>query len=180
MNLTTANAILIVVDVQGKLARIVHDSAVMIARIATLIQGAEILGLPILVTEQYPKGIGGTIEELALLVEGYPRIEKDAFSCCGEEAFMRELRAAGRTQVLLCGIETHVCVYQTGRDLLAQGFGVHLVLDAVSSRLRENKELAAAKLQALGASLTGVEMALFEMLEFSGTDSFRAISRLVR
>ena len=180
MNLSSANAVLVVVDVQGKLARIVHESAALIRNIRILTDGAKLLGVPVLVTEQYPQGIGRTVDELAPVLSGVPRIEKAAFSCCAEAAFLEALRAAGRSQVLLCGIEAHVCVYQTGRDLLALGFGVHLVLDAVSSRRMENRDLAAGKLQGLGASLTSVEMALFEMLEISGTETFKAISRLVR
>lgn len=180
MNISIENSVLIVVDVQGKLARLVYESDRMIRQLQTLIRGITTLGMPILVTEQYPKGLGKTIDELALLLADAPCLEKDAFSCCGEESFLRRLEGLGRSHAILCGIEAHVCVYQTARDLLGRGFGVSLVTDAVSSRLRENRDLAIGKIQSLGAALTGVEMILFELLGRSGTDAFRTISKLVR
>ncbi|MDX1523371.1 MAG: hydrolase, partial [Anaerolineae bacterium] len=159
------NTILLVVDVQGRLAQVVDQPAQVQANVERMIRGAQVLGLPILWTEQVPEKLGPTVPELAeLLVESSPSISKSSFSCCGAEPFMAALTAAGRGQVLLTGMETHVCVYQTALDLLNLDYEVHLVTDAVSSRTPENKTLGIERMQAAGATLTSTEMALFELL----------------
>lgn len=172
--------VLVVIDIQGKLARLMHDSERVIHQAGILMQGMSVLGVPVLVTEQYPKGLGPTVDELQPILPASGIIEKAAFSCCAESSFMDRLHALQRPQVLVCGIETHVCVYQTVRDLLEIGFHPHLVTDAVSSRTSSNRELAIRKMETMGAQLTGTEMALFELLGVSGTEEFKAISRLVK
>ena len=174
------NTILVVVDIQGKLANIVHEAEAMVRNAKIMIQGAKILGLPIIATEQYPKGLGHTVPEIAEHFGDVPVLEKGTFSCCGDTAFLAELQKHGRKSVLLCGIETHVCVYQTAQDLLENGYEVHLVTDAVSSRTPANKQLGIQKIASLGGTLTGTEMSLFELLRISGTDEFKAISKLVK
>ncbi|HEY6843918.1 MAG TPA: isochorismatase family protein, partial [Thermoanaerobaculia bacterium] len=140
--------------------------------IGRLIRGAKILGVPIVVTEQYVKGLGHTVEGLRDALGGdYKPIEKDCFS---------GYRPLDRKQVIIAGIETHVCVYQTVSDLLANGYEVTIVADAVSSRTEENKSIALQRMVADGAKLSSTEMALFEMTVTSGTDEFRAISKLVK
>jgi nicotinamidase-related amidase len=178
--ITATNTLLLVIDVQGKLARIVHESDARIKNISALIRGMKILGVPVLATEQYPQGIGGTIEEISAHFENVPLITKDTFSCCGEPAFIERLQTYAHPNIVLCGIETHVCVYQTARDLLRFGYEVHVVTDAVSSRTETNWKLGIRKMEALGTILTGTEMFLFELLEKSGTEQFKAISKLVR
>jgi nicotinamidase-related amidase len=175
-----AQTALVVIDVQGNLARIVHDSETLLKNAAILAQGMAVLDVPIVTTEQYPKGLGPTVPELAAHIGPAPVIEKSTFSCCGCEPFDQRLRELHRGDIALCGIEAHVCVYQTARDLLRQGFRVHLVTDAISSRREANTRLAIEKLQGMGALLTSTEMLLFELLRASGTPQFKAISRLVR
>ena len=177
------NAILAVIDIQEKLTAVIHGREELEKNADRLIRGARVLGIPVLVTEQYPKGIGGTVSSLRAALEetsGFEPIQKMCFSSAGCDAFAQQLTAAGRRQVLLCGIEAHVCVYQTAMDLLRDGFEVHLVADAVSSRRSENKEIALRRLEREGVLLTSTEMALFELTVEAGTDEFRAISRLVK
>ena len=162
----------------------VIDGADAVARnVERLIRGAHVLGVPVIVTEQYVKGLGRTIEPLRRALEetsGYVAIEKLTFSAYGSAEFLTELRLSRRTQVLLCGIEAHVCVHQTAIDLLTAQLDVHLAVDAVSSRAAHNKEIAVQRLDKGGAKLTSTEMALFELLGTAGTEEFRAISKLVK
>ncbi|MCZ7557250.1 MAG: hydrolase [Bacteroidia bacterium] len=174
------HTLLLVVDIQGKLAEIAHESAHLLRNARILIEGAKILGIPIVYTEQYPKGLGPTESNLAELLADAIRIEKDSFSCCGAFEFEVKLTELHKTDILLCGIEAHVCVYQTARDLIGLGYNVHVVSDAVSSRTPANRELGIHAMEQLGAKRTGTEMALFELLQVSGTDEFKAISRLVK
>lgn len=177
--LNADQAVLVVVDVQGKLARLMHEADALLADLAKLIRGARVLGLPVLVTEQNPEGLGPTVPELADLLPE-PRIAKFAFSGCGEEAFTRALDATGRRQVLLAGIETHICVYQTAADLAARGYEVHVVADGVSSRTARNREIGLEKMRASGAAVTSVETALFELLGVARGEKFKALLGIVK
>ncbi|MDC8831418.1 isochorismatase family protein [Alteromonas gilva] len=170
----------LVVDVQGKLARSVADSERMINHLASLIKGAQQLGLPIIQVEQLPDKLGATVPELQLLLPPGTALEKSTFSALRNERVEQQLHATGRTQWLICGIEAHICVYQSAIDLLAYGSEVHIVTDAVSARNPDHKTLALNKLQAAGAHLTCLEMALFELLERAGTDEFKAILPLIK
>lgn len=178
--LHTEHTLLLVIDVQGKLADLAWRSERLRSNIHVLIEGMKILGVPMLATEQYPKGLGPTVEEIAGALGDAPVIGKNSFSCCGEFKFEVKLNELHKTDILVCGIETHVCVYQTTRDLLDLGYNVHLVTDAVSSRTEDNWKLGIEKCKSLGAKMTGTEMALFEMLRKSGTEEFKAISKLVK
>lgn len=178
--LTRENALLVVVDVQERLLPHIRKNEELAAAVAKMIRGCRVLGVPVLVTEQYPEGLGPTIPSVAELVEPWEPIVKGTFSCCGEEPFPEAVKRAGRKDVLLCGIETHVCVYQTARDLLERGYRVHLLVDAVSSRKKIDRKTAIARMETMGASLATVEMALFEMLRVSGTDEFKRIIRIVK
>ena len=173
------DTLLVVVDIQGKLARVVHESQRLIESAARLISGANVLDVPIICTEQNPRGLGATVDEIAPLLGGEP-IAKMTFSCCGEGRFIDALRAAGRRQVLLAGIEAHVCIYQTAMDLLDGGFGVHAVADAISSRRPANRDLAVEKMRDAGASITCVETALFELLGTAENPKFKAILDVVK
>lgn len=172
-------AALVVVDVQGKLATLMHEKESFYKNVTRMIKGAEVLGLPVLWTEQLPDKLGETLPEIKQHLSGEPLVKK-TFSCCGDPQFNSNLEATGRKQVLLTGMETHVCVYQTAMDLLGQGYEVYLVSDAVSSRFAQNKELGVRRLADAGVLLTSVEMALFEMLVVAEGDQFKQVIQIVK
>ncbi|MEK4627696.1 hydrolase [Solibacillus sp. FSL R7-0682] len=172
--------VLVLIDIQGKLAQIVDNSEFIIGNIATVVQGAKELQLPVLWLEQYPKGLGHTVETIAQHLTDQSPIEKITFSAYQTEEFVQALEQTGRKKVLLAGIETHICVYQTAADLLANGYVVEVLADCVSSRTATNSEIGLQKMMQLGATITSVEMALFEMQQIAKGDSFKAISRLVK
>ncbi len=145
-----------------------------------MIRGVQVLGIPIIATEQYPQGLGPTIPAIAQLFSKVQPIPKLSFSCCGDERFMKELKALNRTQVLIAGIESHVCVYQTAIDLLDSGYEVQVVADGVSSRTAENREIGLQRMSRAGARLTSTEMALFELLKIAKGDKFKEISQIVK
>jgi nicotinamidase-related amidase len=184
MRLERNRAVLVIIDVQERLMPVIHDRFAVEANLERLVRGCHILRVPVIVTEQYVKGLGGTVEPIRRALEetcGYRPIEKNCFSAQGCDAFSAQLQALDRDQVLLAGVESHVCVYQTGRDLLATGRNsVTLIADATSSRTERNRDIALSRLIAGGAKLSSTEMALFELLEVSATEEFRAISRLVK
>lgn len=186
-------AVLAVIDVQERLLPSIHESESLIRQVALLISGCRLLGVPLLVTEQYRKGIGPTDERIVAALTRpvavaapaeaevpFEPIEKMTFSCAAHEPFMGALRTAGRRQVLLCGIEAHVCVLQTALHLVDYGFEVFLAADAVSSRSPRNLEIALRRMERAGVALTSVEMAVFEMLHACGTPEFKAWSKLIR
>lgn len=171
---------LVVVDVQGKLATLMHEREELYRNLQILIGGARVLELPVFWLEQYPEGLGPTIPEVGELLTDLEPVPKVCFSGCGQGEFLRQVRASGRHQLLLCGIEAHICVYQTARDLLAGGYHVEVVADAVSSRTAGNLEIGLQRMTRAGAAITSVEMALFEMLRAAGTPQFKEIARLVK
>jgi len=171
---------LVVIDVQGKLAQLMVDRDSLFKNIRILVQAAKILEIPILWCQQVPEALGPTVPEIAELLAGQEPIDKASFSCCGEERFSTALDALGREQVLLCGIETHVCVYQTAMDLMEGGLDVTVIADAVSSRTQQNKETALTRLSDEGAAISSTEMAVFELLKTARHPQFREIARLVR
>jgi nicotinamidase-related amidase len=179
LKLDRSRAALAVIDVQEGFRPAVLDFGSVAESVAVLVRGARILGLPVIVTEQYPKGLGGTVPEVAEHLAGTERIEKVCFSALDADGFPAAL-ADNRDQVLLCGIEAHVCVNQTAEDLLATGREVHVVRDAVSSRSAENRELGLHKMEQSGATLTSVETALFELLRRAGTPEFKEVQALVK
>lgn len=172
--------LLLVIDIQGKLASAVFQSDRIIRQTSKLIRACKILGLPVIYTEQYPKGLGCTIDEIKVLVGEEAPYEKFSFSCCGNENFMKRLRLLGRNEILVAGMETHVCVYQTCVELLEFGYNVHLVTDAVSSRSEENRLLGIRCVEKAGADLTSTEMVIFELLRIAEGDTFKAISKIIK
>jgi nicotinamidase-related amidase len=167
---------LIVVDVQEGFRKAIPDFDRIARATATLIEGAEAIGIPIVVTEQYPKGLGETVPEVAEhLPEGTEPLEKICFAASDAEGF----DLGGRDQVLVCGIETHVCVNQTALDLLDSGVEVQVAEDAVGSRFEENKRVGLHKMERAGAVTTTVETALFELLGKAGTDEFKRVQKLI-
>ncbi len=174
------DTVLIIVDVQGKLARMMFEREMLYDNLQKIIQGAKILNLPIIWMEQYPKGLGPTIPEIGDLLSDLQPIPKMSFSCCGEENFMTNLKKIDRKQILLTGIETHICVYQTAMELLNLGYEVQVISDAVSSRTKENKDIGLQKMADSGATISSVEMSLFELLRVAGTEEFKAISKILK
>lgn len=171
---------LVVIDVQGKLATIVHDSEVFIANLVKLVKAAKLLGMPILWLEQNPEKLGATVPELREVLDMVEPIAKYSFSACGEPAFVEAIKKAKMNTWLITGIEAHICVYQTALGLLDLGYDVELVSDCVSSRTIENKDMALAKLARKGAEVTSLEMCLFELIGDCRADEFRAALSLIK
>jgi len=174
--LDRSRAALVVVDVQEAFRKAVGEFDRVARRSATLVRGAQAMGVPIVVTEQYPRGLGATVPELGEALGELERLPKTAFSAARAEGF----DLGGRDQVLICGIETHVCVAQTALDLLDAGTQVHIACDAVASRSDSDRETALRRLEQAGATLTSVEAALFELLGEAGTPEFKAVQGLVK
>jgi nicotinamidase-related amidase len=178
MLLERAKSLLLLVDMQERLLPAMADATNVSTRCGVLLSGAQALGVPVLASEQYPKGLGATIPELAALAP--KRLEKMEFSGYANSAIKDELTRAGRSQIVLAGIEAHVCVLQTGLELIAAGFQVFVATDAVASRRPESREVALHRLYRAGAVLINVEMALFEWLRSASAPEFRTISQLIR
>ncbi|HSP14883.1 MAG TPA: hydrolase [Thermoanaerobaculia bacterium] len=175
------SALLLIIDVQEKLMPVIDQHDEITRNIDRMIRGCRILGVPAMITEQYVKGLGSTIEPVRSALESsYKPVEKNCFSAQGLAEFESALRQSGRRQILVTGIETHVCVYQTVSDLLRAGYEVTLIADALSSRTQQNKNIALRRMESDGAKISSTEMALFELTKVSATDEFRAISKLVK
>lgn len=175
MLLNRHESCLLLVDVQRKLTPLICNSEKIITRCSWLMNIANDLGIPCLISEQYPRGLGETLPEL-LAIPHSARLEKVHFSCGKDNGMVQYLRNLGKRQVLIQGIETHVCVLQTAFDLVGQDFQVYVVTDAVGSRAQEDYHAALARMSAAGISLITAEMALFEWLEQAATPEFRALS----
>ena len=175
------NAVLVVVDVQEKLCRAMDEEvlAKLTANVAILQEAAAELGMPVLATEQYVKGLGETLPVLKEKLSA-PALEKMSFSCCGDDNFTGALQKLGRKQIIVVGMETHVCVLQTVIELLDAGYVVHLVKDAVMSRKKENWQVGVNAAAAAGAVITSTEAALFQLLKVAGSEEFKKLSKLVR
>ena len=174
-------AVLVVIDVQERLVTAMPEDVYLRLRntVAMLVEVAGLLGLPVVTTEQYPKGIGHTVPELAAACNETV-IEKVSFGCCGEASFLQALKNTGRTQVLITGMEAHVCVYQTVLGLLEDGYYVHLIRDAICSRNKTDYLAGVANAGQAGAVVTTAETVMFQMLQESTHEQFRAVSRLVK
>ncbi|MEO6050328.1 MAG: hydrolase [Pyrinomonadaceae bacterium] len=172
---------LIVVDIQEGFRNAIPDFAVVASRASTAVRGFQILDAPVIITEQYPKGLGPTAEEIHfVLPDDFEVFEKTAFSSCGADLFVTKLEESGIKQVVLCGLETHVCVNQTGHDLLERGFQVHLLTDCVCSRFEYDKIAGLAKMQSSGVISSSIEMALFELMRDSKHEHFNEIQALIK
>lgn len=178
--LDRTNTGLVIVDVQGKLASLVHDSDTLIANCAKLIQGAQLLGLPIVWLEQNPEKLGPTVDSVRQLLKDVTPISKFTFNGCGEPEFVEAVRQANVENFLLCGIEAHICVYQTALALAQRDYDVHLVTDCISSRLEQNKQLSVRKLLNKGIDITCLEMCLYELVKDCRSDEFRPILKLIK
>lgn len=175
------NTLLLLVDMQERLQPLIHDDRALRAKAVALAEGARLLGVPVMITEQYPKGLGPTIPELRPAVDAAGGVlEKTAFSCAGDPSIAARIMASGRSNVLLAGIEAHICVLQTALDLLEAGYSVHLVEDAVGSRAPQNKEAGIARARRHGAEPSTVEMALFELMQGKEHPQFKAVQALIK
>ncbi len=178
--LNIENVVLLIVDIQGNLAHSMHEKGLLFENVQKLIKGIQVLDIPILWVEQNPEGLGPTIPEIAGILFNIQPISKISFSSCRNNRFVKALNALNRKQVLIAGIEAHVCVYQTAADLLDLGYEVHVVTDGVSSRNMENKKIGLQKMRDAGASLTSVETALFELLKTAEGERFRRILKILK
>lgn len=171
---------LVVVDVQGKLAGLMDDKETLFGNIEVLIKTARALDIGMIYCQQNPAALGDTIPQLAGLLTDVEPVDKFSFSCCGEERFNARLKSLGSRQVILCGIEAHVCVCQTAIDLLDTGREVYVVADAVSSRTAENKAIAIRRMASEGAVIVSTEMAMFELLRDAKHEKFRELATLIK
>ncbi|WP_166423690.1 isochorismatase family protein [Paraglaciecola sp. 20A4] len=178
--LTIQNTGLVIVDIQGNLAHMVHQSDMLIRNSLAMIKGAKALNLPIIYLEQAPQKLGSTIAELADELTPYNAIIKHTFNACDATEFPLALKTAKRDHWLICGIEAHICVYQSVMGMMNLGYTVDVVCDAISARKAENKTLAINKLSANGASITSVEMVLYELIGDSRSPAFKAILPLIK
>ncbi|GIU81543.1 MAG: hydrolase [Acidobacteria bacterium] len=174
-------AALIVIDMQEAFRKVIPDFYELTAKISTMIRACRILQVPVIVTEQYPKGLKHTVEEILSVLPADQKIyEKSSFSSCGAEGFMEHLESLNASQAIICGIETHVCVNQTAHELLEKGFQVHLLADCVSSRFEINKQIGIEKMKQSGAVLSSLEMAIFELMRSSAHPCFKEIQSLIK
>jgi len=171
---------LTVVDIQERLARVMPKQEEFYRSVGILIKTFRRLSAPVVVTQQYTQGLGSTVLEVVGGLGDFKPVEKTAFSCTGEPAYVEALRATGAHQVVLCGMETHVCVQQTALDLLAAGYQVHVAADAVRSRNKQDWTFALERMRQAGVIITTAEAIVFEMLVECATDEFREISKFVK
>lgn len=178
--LSKENAVVVFVDIQGKLATLMYEKDRLFANLVRMAQAARVMGLPIIWNEQLPDKLGTTIPELVAALPDHKPVIKSCFSCCGNETFNDLLYETKRKQVILMGIETHICVYQTAVDLRAKGFEVHVLIDAVSSRFDYNYHLGLQRMSEIGCTMSSVEMALFEMMGVAEGDLFKQIVKILK
>ena len=178
--LKTTNSALVIIDVQGKLARIMQNADELFRNLAMLIKGARLLNVPIIWMEQLPDKLGRTVEEVSEHLQGLTPIAKDVFSCGQNEEFNKILNKINPENVILAGIETHICVYQTAKDLLDKDYNVEIVADATSTRLEYNKEIGLKKIRRAGGQITSVETVLFELQSKATGENFKELIQIIK
>ena len=178
--LSVSDTMLLLIDAQEKLFNAMSNKEELLKNTQRLVEGLKVLDVPIVVTEQNPRGLGPTLSGIVELLPAYSPLDKKCFSCCQASNIMEAVKAVGRPNILLAGIEMHVCVYQTCAELLEMGYKVEIAADAVSSRNEYNKRIGIKKCLGLGASITCVETALFELLRTAEHEHFKAISKIIR
>ncbi|MCD5412497.1 hydrolase [Thermodesulfovibrionales bacterium] len=174
------NASIVIVDIQDRLAAAMKVKDEVIANCLHLIELAKMQNIPVVLTEQYPKGLGRTVQEITESLLAYQPIEKLAFSCCEEPNFMNEIKRLNKKTIILTGMETHICVLQTCTGLLMEGYNVHLVRDAVCSREKKEWKAGIEFMRDSGAVITCTETVLFQLLRIAGTEEFKVISKRIR
>lgn len=178
--LNKEGSVLVVIDMQDRLLRAINAWEGVLDNTVKMIKFAQTLKVPVVVTEQYPKGLGQTNPQVAELFPGFAPLEKTVFSCFGAEGFEEQLKKLGAKTLVIVGIETHICVQQTALDALARGYDVQIIADAVGSRAPMNKEIGLAKMRQAGCVISAVEIALYEWLERSGSEDFKAVLPLIK
>jgi nicotinamidase-related amidase len=174
------NTVLLIIDMQGKLWNVMTEKEALLENSLKLIKGLQILGVPMILTEQNPKGLGPTLPEIIQVLPETVAIPKYTFSCCQNPEFMQAVANLKRKQILICGIEAHICVYQTSLDLINKGYEVQVVADVVSSRVIRNKDIALSRLQSEGVRLTVTEMAQYELLQTAENPKFKEMLKVVK
>lgn len=180
MRILKQNTIGLVIDIQERLVPVMEESEQFVENCSKLIQGLQILGLPLLVTQQYTKGLGETVEEIKSVIKDFQFIEKKDFSCFDEPTVAEKLALSGIQNVIICGIESHVCVLQTAIDLKEAGYTPVVVMDCVSSRSFDTIDLAMERFRYEGILMTSMESILFELTRSAGATEFKEISKLVK
>ncbi|MBS1911502.1 MAG: hydrolase [Bacteroidetes bacterium] len=176
-----SHVLLVVVDVQERMMPAIADHETVLSNILKLIEGCHVLGIPMLVTEQYPKGLGQTVlQAREAMGEWYTPIEKMSFSACGEFEFMNRVETSGRGTIILCGVEAHICVSQTAHDLRNLGYTVEVTADAVGSRTEVNYRIAIDRMARHGIGITSVETVLFELMDSADIPEFKAVQAIVK
>lgn len=170
---------IMIIDIQERLVPAMNRKDEVVSNAKIIIQCAKEMDIPVVYTEQYPRGLGHTIEELSQLIEEGQRFEKVSFSAFTDEV-QEALKKANRKKIIIIGMETHVCVYQTVRDLLLNGYEVFVVNDGVASRTEENYLNGLDIMQKMGAVITNTEMLVFDLLKRAGTDEFKTMSKLIK
>lgn len=174
------DTVLIVIDVQGRLAGLMYEKEPLFKNIRHIIRGCRILGIPVICTEQVPEKIGKTIFEVSEFLQDNDPVKKISFSCCGNEEFNRRLKTSNRRQILIAGIEAHVCVYQTVMDLCKSGYEVQVISDCISARSKKSLDIGIERMKNAGASLTSVEMILCELLRTAEHKNFKEILDILK
>ena len=174
------NTVLVIIDIQGKLWNVMSEKEALLENAQKLVKGVQVLGVPVILTEQNPKGLGPTLPELMQLLPTAQPVPKFSFSCCQDKGFQQAIGALNRKQVLICGIEAHICVYQTTMELLSSGYEVQSVADVVSSRVVRNRDITLSRLQSEGAKLTVSEMALYELLQTAENPKFKEMLKVIK
>jgi hypothetical protein len=180
MRILREEAVAVFVDIQERLLPHIHESDVILMNCIKMIEGLKILSVPVIITQQYTRGLGSTVPSIMQLFPDFRCIEKISFSCCEEQAFEKEITHLGKTDIILCGIESHVCVLQTCLDLLEAGKRPVVVEDCVSSRKPNDKYIAIERMRQEGARITTVESLLFELTRVAGNETFKSISGIVK
>ena len=180
MRIKKEDTIAVVIDVQKRLYPFISENEKLTENIVRLIKGLKAIGIELLVTVQYTKGLGETIEPVSEALGEFNAMEKMSFSCCGDNNFIEAVKKSGKKNVIICGIESHVCVLQTVIDLVENGYKPVLIEDCVSSRSLNDKKIAVERMRQEGAIISTYESILFELLAVSGTDTFKEISKIVK
>jgi nicotinamidase-related amidase len=178
--LDSHDSVLLIIDIQDRLAAVMKEKDKVVKNNVLLIELSKMLKIPVVVTEQYPKGLGRTVPEIRAVLSEYRPAEKMTFNCCGEPVFLSEIRKHGRKRVVVTGMETHICVLQTTTGLLREGFIPHVVQDAMCSRTKENWKTGTELMRDAGAVVTCTETVLFQLLKVAGTEEFKAVSRMIK
>jgi nicotinamidase-related amidase len=179
-NLSKEKALLLIIDIQERLAAAMKMKASVTTNCLHLLEAARLLSIPVMLTEQYPKGLGPTLKEIREAVPGLEPFEKTAFDCCKEQGFQEKVAAYERRTVIIAGMEAHICVLQTALGLMREGYGVHVVMDAVCSRRKDDFKAALDTMRDAGAVVSTTETVLFQLLERAGTEPFKIISKRIK